>query len=537
MIKFYDIPIMYFPKFFHPGPTVKRQSGILIPHINNSNVLGSSLQVPYFHVLSDNKDFTIKPTFFDKNIYMFQNEYRQQNRKSFFITDFNVVKGYKSKKISEENTLTHVFSKFKSDLDFENFIESSLNISVQQVNNDTYLKVFDTNIVDTELKPDNFDTLTSDIKLDLEHDKFALTTGFTAYEDLSMKKSDRFQYVLPYYNFSKGLLENSDFGSFSFQSQGDNILKDTNNLRSRMINNLDVKSFNFISKNGLKNNFNYFLKNTITAGKDNNEYDSSPEIKLMNILEMQTSYPLVRFDEKYISYINPKLSLRINPSEMKTYSTENRGINNDNIFNINRLGLLDTLESGNNLTLGIEYKKEKFDDINRYFEAKLGTVLRTKSNDKIPLNSTLNNKNSNYFGKITNSLNDNISLDYEFSVDNALKHIEYNSIGATISKNNFVTSFNYIEENGQIGSSNIIENTTTYNFDKKNFISFRTRKNREINLTEYYDLIYEYKKDCLVAGIKYKKTYYSDRDLEPTEDFMLSITLIPLTTIEQKISN
>tara|TARA_A100001011_G_scaffold400772_1_gene518584 strand:+ start:7376 stop:9808 length:2433 start_codon:yes stop_codon:yes gene_type:complete len=537
MIKFYDIPIMYFPKFFHPGPTVKRQSGILIPHINNSNVLGSSLQVPYFHVLSDNKDFTIKPTFFDKNIYMFQNEYRQQNRKSFFITDFNVVKGYKSKKISEENTLTHVFSKFKSDLDFENFIESSLNISVQQVNNDTYLKVFDTNIVDTELKPDNFDTLTSDIKLDLEHDKFALTTGFTAYEDLSMKKSDRFQYVLPYYNFSKGLLENSDFGSFSFQSQGDNILKDTNNLRSRMINNLDVKSFNFISKNGLKNNFNYFLKNTITAGKDNNEYDSSPEIKLMNILEMQTSYPLVRFDEKYISYINPKLSLRINPSEMKTYSTENRGINNDNIFNINRLGLLDTLESGNNLTLGIEYKKEKFDDINRYFEAKLGTVLRTKSNDKIPLNSTLNNKNSNYFGKITNSLNDNISLDYEFSVDNALKHIEYNSIGATISKNNFFTSFNYIEENGQIGSSNIIENTTTYNFDKKNFISFRTRKNREINLTEYYDLIYEYKKDCLVAGIKYKKTYYSDRDLEPTEDFMLSITLIPLTTIEQKISN
>ena len=146
-------------------------------------------------------------------------------------------------------------------------------------------------------------------------------------------------------------MENSDFGSFSFQSQGDNILKDTNNLRSRMINNLDIKSFNFISKNGLKNNFNYFLKNTITAGKDNNEYDSSPEIKLMNILEMQTSYPLVRFDEKYISYINPKLSLRINPSEMKTYSSENRGINNDNIFNINRLGLLDTLESGNNLTL------------------------------------------------------------------------------------------------------------------------------------------------------------------------------------------
>ena len=36
-----------FSKFFHPGPTVQRQSGFS-PHINNSNVLGSSIQIPYF---------------------------------------------------------------------------------------------------------------------------------------------------------------------------------------------------------------------------------------------------------------------------------------------------------------------------------------------------------------------------------------------------------------------------------------------------------------------------------------------------------
>ena len=36
-----------------------------------------------------------------------------------------------------------------------------------------------------------------------------------------------------------------------------------------------------------------------------------------------------------------------------------RQINNDNIFNIDRLGLIDTLESGESLTLGLDYKKEK----------------------------------------------------------------------------------------------------------------------------------------------------------------------------------
>ena len=255
LLKVYDIPIMYFPKFFHPGPTVKRQSGILIPHINNSNILGSSLQIPYFHVISDNKDLTFKPTIFDKSIFMFQNEYRQQNKRSFFIADFNITDGYKSKKEGEKNTLTHLFSKFESDLDFENFIESSLNISVQKVNNDTYLKIFDTNIVDTKLKPENFDTLTSGIELDLEHEKFAFNTGFTAYENLSKQNSDRYQFILPYYNLSKSFFNNNNFGSFDFLSQGDNILKDTNNLRSRMINNLNIQSYNVISNNGFKNNF------------------------------------------------------------------------------------------------------------------------------------------------------------------------------------------------------------------------------------------------------------------------------------------
>ena len=68
------------------------------------------------------------------------------------------------------------------------------------------------------------------------------------------------------------------------------------------------------------------------------------------------------------------------------------------------------------------------------------------------------------------------------------------------------------------------------------FFVFQTY-NKEINLTEYYDLIYEYKNDCLVAGIKYNKTFYKDRDLEPTEDFMFSIKLVPLTAVEQKFSN
>jgi len=222
---------------------------------------------------------------------------------------------------------------------------------------------------------------------------------------------------------------------------------------------------------------------------------------------------------------------------MKSYKNENRQINNDNLFNINRLGLIDTLESGNNFTLGLDFKRENIDNINKYFEFKLGKVLRTKTNNNLPTNSTLDKKNSNYFGKVTNTLNDNIKLNYEFSVNHDLDEVQYNSLSTTIKKNNFVTTFNYIEEEGEVGSANIFENVTTFNINQENFVTFKTRENKEIDLTEYYDLIYEYKSDCLIAGIRYNKTFYKDRDLEPTEDFMFSIKLIPLTAVEQKFAD
>jgi len=69
-LNIYNIPVLYFPKFFHPDPTVERQSGLLKPTINNSNILGSSLTLPYFNVISHNKDFTFTPSWFDKKILL-----------------------------------------------------------------------------------------------------------------------------------------------------------------------------------------------------------------------------------------------------------------------------------------------------------------------------------------------------------------------------------------------------------------------------------------------------------------------------------
>ena len=72
------MPVFYFPKFFHPDPTVERKSGFLIPSFGNSKNLGASANIPYFHVISDSADLTFKPRFFSENEYLLQSEFRKE---------------------------------------------------------------------------------------------------------------------------------------------------------------------------------------------------------------------------------------------------------------------------------------------------------------------------------------------------------------------------------------------------------------------------------------------------------------------------
>ncbi len=533
-LKIYDFPVVYFPKFFHPDPSVKRQSGLLKPVLNESDLLGSSIQVPYFHVISKNKDITFRPNIFDSEIYMLQNEYRQKTEFSSMLADFAFIKGYQSSGSNRKN-ISHLFAKYKSNLNLNNFISSKLNINLEKVTNDTYLKVFDGNLSEMAVRPDK-NNLISSIDLSLEHDDFNFSTGLTSYETLSGKNSDRYQYVLPYFNFSKNLFENQDLFNISFNSSGSNNLKNTNNLRSRIVNDINIESNDYIFDSGLKNKFGTYLKNLNTTGKNDDLYKSSPQVELMGIFEMSSSLPLIKYGEMFNDYIEPKISLRFNPSDMKDYSNSSRKINTSNIFEINRLGLVDTFEEGKSLTIGFEYKKERIENINNYFRFKVGSVFRNDEEERIPSSSSIK-QSGDLIGSVEGNLNENFNFSYDFAIDNNYKTLEYNSFNADFNFNKFSTGIKFIEENGKIGDANSIENTLSYKFDENNYLYFNTRRNRKINFTEFYDLIYEYKNDCLTAGIKFKKTYYQDRDLLPTENFIFSITLFPITTYEKDFNN
>ena len=533
-LEVYDFPVLYFPKFFHPDPSVKRQSGFLTPDLSSSQNTGSSISTPYFYVISDDKDITVKPQLFDNNKFLLQNEFRQKTKKTLSILDFGFVKGHDSNNNDKGDTRAHMFTSSAVDLSLDNYLNSMLKINYQKTTNDNYLKIFN---LESPILPVNNTVLESIIELDLEHKDYDLTTSFEMYETLEGSSNDRYQYVLPSYNFSKNFFLESIKGSFNLNSQGNNTLEDTNVTTSKIFNDLNYSSINNLLNNGIKTNFDIFLKNVNTNGKNNPEYKENLHTRLMSAYTFNASLPMINKTSSTFNTLEPKLSLRLSPNQMRDNNTLERRIDINNIFNTNRLSMDESFESGESVTLGLNFKKEKVNTINElseieeYIDFKLATVFRLKEEKNIPRNSTLNKKTSNLFGQFNFKPIKNILFGYNFSLTEDLDTFEYNSLTTKMKYENFTTQFDYLKESGVIGKNNIIENKTEYNFNDANSISFNVRENRELNLTEYYNLIYEYKNDCLVAGVKYKKNYYNDADIKPVEELFFSITIVPLTTL------
>jgi LPS-assembly protein len=142
--------------------------------------------------------------------------------------------------------------------------------------------------------PDNLSTLTTEVNLNLDHEDYYFTSGIQAFENLGVKHSDRYQFVFPYYNFNKNIITDKIDGSFSFNSSGSNRLLNTNNLKTSITNDISYNSIDYFSDSGFKSRLNLYFRNLNSMGRNDTTYTSSPQIDAMNIINLDTSFPLFK---------------------------------------------------------------------------------------------------------------------------------------------------------------------------------------------------------------------------------------------------
>ena len=522
LFKLYDVPVLYFPRFFHPDPSVKRQSGFLAPTVSTNNS-SSFLKLPYFFEISENSDFTLSPRFYDNDRTIFQGEYRLLTKKSEHIIDASI--NNKDSLISKKkNSMSHFFAKSSYDSEINFFEYSNLNLEIQSTSNDDYLKSYDLNspIIDSQ------NTLNSKIYFEGYNDDLDFNISSEIFEDLSQTKdSDKYELILPNFELTKNFETKFD-GSLEMNNLGYNKLFDTNVNEKVFVNNLTYTSLDEINNKGIIKNFEISLKNFNADSKNSKNLKNKQENDLQGIFQFNSKLPLIKNGYKFNSSLTPIFVAKFNPFDNKNIQTSDRLVNYDNIYSLNRIGSNETLEGNNSITIGNEYKIfNKSDNTNEIFGVNLAASFRDKENTDLPTKSSLGQKMSNLVGEVIYNPNELLNFNYDFLIDNDLDQFNYHKIDSTITINNFVTSFEFVEENNRIGDKSFIANETSLKIDKNKSLNFRTRKNKKTDLTEYYNLIYQYKMDCLTAGIEYKKKYYSDGTLKPEESVFFSITLMP----------
>ena len=519
-LEVYDKPIIYFPKFFHPDPTVKRQSGFLMPQVIDSSSLGLSFKLPYYKVISDNKDLTFTSRIFSENEALFQNEYRQVNKNSKHIVDFSL-------KEKNSTSKTHFFSNSLTKIDMNIFDISEIELNLETTSDENYLK---THNIKSEIN-NNQSLLKSFLTFRGSSRDMDLETKIEAYEDLTVdKSSDKYEYIFPSYKFSKRLPSNFN-GNYEIISSGNYKNYDTNIFEKVLINDLRFSSNPKITPLGFINKFNVILKNITSEADNSSNYKNKFSSENYGSIFYDMSYPLKNEGKFYDSFFTAKGALMYSPNSNKDLKTLDRKIDINNIFTQNRLSLDDTVEGGQSLTLGGEYSLNNKETGNDIIKAGLATVLRDDEEINLPTKSTLNNKGSDFIGSLIFNPNKNFKIDYNFSMDSDFESSNYNLVKTDISVNKFVTSFEFLQEDDEVGSESFLSNETSYNFSDSYSLKYRTRRNKKTDFTEFYNLIYEYKNDCLTASIQYNKDYYSDSELKPTEELFFSISIVPLATL------
>ena len=528
-VKMWDQRLMFIPYFNHPDPTVKRKSGFLTPSWTNSEKLGRWIHVPYFKVISKDKDMTFNPRFYIDDKIILQNEYRQAlKNETEFISDFSVNH-------DGNNRSFHFFANMDGKLNDT----SSYEMQFQNVTNDNYLKLYNLKLTSPIIN--NESTLTSYYKFKKEVEDentnkmdYSLNLSTYLYENLGAKDSDKFQYVFPSFSYTKNIpIDESYNGNFTFNSSGFQKNYETNKYEMVANNDFLYESDYLISDGGYQSSYDINLRNINSYSENSSSYEEKNDHDIFGVMMFKTSMPLKREFENSTNFLKPLVSLKYSPNNTKDISESGTRVDYSSVFSLNRIGSSNTTEGGRSLTLGLEFEKQNLNN-EKILGFNIANVIKDKKNKNLPKKSKLNQTRSDIIGELDYILNDTIDLRYKFSYDRDLHYSNYDSLASTIKVNNFITTFDYLTEHNDLDDKEVLTLKSSYDFNERSNINFKTRKDLDKDFTEYYNLIYTYKTDCLEANFEYNKKYYSDGNLQPDQSVFFTLRFIPFVEVRGK---
>ncbi|MBN1325262.1 MAG: LPS-assembly protein LptD [Alphaproteobacteria bacterium] len=421
----YNLPVLWFPFFQIPDPSVKHKTGLLIPDFNSTNNMGTQFNLPVYISFSDTHDATVKLSYLTQENPLFQLEHRLNASHSEFRTSGSFTRN------KEGENRWHIFN--------DDIIEMGDNVRttifLERASDKTYLQKYgfygDQPYLDSGAKVELFGQ-TGYVVADT-HTFQELRTDSTKYSTPSGNILPNIRGVYQteplfnqtYINLNTDILGVAGSGTSSQRVIGESSIVSPWTLwgGNRLTANLSAR-YDF-----------YNFGNTEMIDGEN---FSGIKTRFLPSGYLEWGLPLVRSGESWKQVIEPRARI----TTMRNLDDSAFALNNDSagallsdatLFSDNRFSGLDLWENGTFSDYGVRWAA--FNNNGHNIETFLGqTYDFTKRTDTDP-NSGFHNGQSDYVGRIgyENSKWLQLSSRFRFAEDTmSLQHIENSArIGTT----------------------------------------------------------------------------------------------------------
>ena len=257
-------------------------------------------------------------------------------------------------------------------------------MKIETVSDNNYLKKYQ---IQSPLI-NNYSTLNSSLLYEISDDDYNFSSSVNIINDLTKNNSDKYEYIIPNYQFNKETsLNNSIFDNLNFSSSGNFRKYNTNVDEADMVNDFVFSSVNQKQSSNLESEFKLLFRNVNTYGDLSNTYKENEDYKILGSTLLNLEYPLFKDRKNSKSFLTPMASLRYSPNNGLNLKDENKIINFEDLFSLDRIDNK-SVEAGDSITLGVEYKKL----LNTNEEkSKFGIAMNFRRNkdEDIPLSTSL----------------------------------------------------------------------------------------------------------------------------------------------------
>ena len=524
------IPVAYTPYLTHPDPTVKRRSGFLPASVGSSSDLGTIVRIPYFWAISDQSDATITPMYASDEGAGLHAEIRHRMKKGRFALDGSGA-------MQDDNNLDgHVDATFRYDIDRT----WRAGFDARRAVDDTYLRRYGY---------DHDQTLTSRMFVEGFRGRNYVSASTYAFQNLeSGNDKGKIPKVLPLLEYNY-MGEPDAIGGYTDLAAGLVSLVRSDGADTRRLSLHGGWHFPFLGPFGAVMGVNTVLR-TDTYHKSHfkpngrTKEDNGFEERIRPEASLDIAYPLAKSDGRHTQTVEPRAQMIISPHGGNSSGIPNEDsrtieLDDTRLFSHSRYSGLDRVEGGPRINYGLRWGL--YGPTGSGATSFIGQSFRFKEDGGIPEGSGLEGRLSDIVAMVHVAPGEWVDILYRARLDQSDFDFNRNEIQATFGKPllSFSTRYSFFEaqSDGEFKDREEI----LYDISSRFTEYWRGSLSGVTDLDEGGELLslgasLTYEDECLVFGVVAKRSFYEDRDLQPTDQITFGVSLKTLGDFDASAS-